>query len=93
MTNYSFATSLPAYHENQSGKQKQAETLYNAIKSFGGHSCLKQLSNATGLPQSTISGRCNDLIEDGLAEYSGIIEFEGRKRKRIIIKTTQLKLL
>lgn len=93
MTNYSFSTSLPAYQENPSGKQKQSETLYSAIKSFGGVSCLKQLSNITGLPQSTVAGRISDCIKAGLVEYSDFVVFDGRKRKRIIIKTTQLKLL
>lgn len=85
MTNYSFATSLPAYQENPSGKKKQSEVLFSAIQSLGGISCLKQLANITGLPQSTVAGRINDLAEEGKVIYDGFVDFEGRKRKRIVI--------
>ena len=88
MTNYSYETSAPAYYENQAGKQTQADNIYNAIRTFGGFSCLKQLESFTGLPQSTVAGRCNDLIRAEKIKYSGIVFYENRKRKRIVLMVT-----
>ncbi len=84
MTNYSFPTSLPAYQDNAAIKRRQADEILAFINK--GANCLLQLSQLTGLPQSTIAGRCNDLIEEGKIMYSGHTVYADRKRKRIIIK-------
>lgn len=89
-TNYSPETSLPAYIENKEGKNLQKQIIYNAITS--GASCLKSLEQITGLPQSTVAGRCNDLIKENLILYCGITYFENRKRKKIQIINGQLEL-
>ena len=44
-TNYSYPTSLPAYHENQSGKELQKESVFNFIKC--GINNLKWLAEKT----------------------------------------------
>ncbi len=69
MTNYSFATSLPAYQEKPSEKRRQADELFAFIRR--GANNLLQLSELSGLPQSTVAGRCNDLIEENRIEYNG----------------------
>ncbi len=86
MTNYSFATSLPAYQDNASTKQKQSEAILSLIKS--GVNNLLMLSEVTGLPQSTVSGRCNDLITEGKIFYSGFVTYNNRKRKKILAKVS-----
>lgn len=86
-TNYSWQTSYNAYVDNATGKTRIADYIYDIIvKAANGYTCLKQLERITGLPQSTIAGRCNDLIEENKIEYNGFVEFENRKRKRIILK-------
>lgn len=81
-TNYSFETSLPAYRENGAGKQSQQEQILEEMKRLGGSACLKQIERAMNLPQSTCSGRMNDLIAAGKVFFDGLIDFEGRKRKK-----------
>jgi len=78
--NYSYATSLPAYKEP--GKDIQARLVMFHVNA--GANNLLQLSQIMGLPQSTVAGRVNDCIKDGKLKYEGFIEFEGRKRKRIV---------
>lgn len=85
--NYSYQTSLPAYRDNPEGKLIQKERILEVIKTLGGSTCLKQLERIIGLPQSTLSGRANDLIKDGLIAHTGFVEFEGRKRKRFSLNT------
>lgn len=82
MTNYSFATSLPPYHEAPNIKKRQQDELLAFI--FKGANNLLQLSQLTGLPQSTVSGRANDLIEEGRVKYEGFTVYADRKRKRIV---------
>lgn len=79
---YSHTTSLPAYLENQTGKQQQKEKILSLITEEG--TCLKQLEELTGLPQSTVSGRVNDLKEERKAMYHGFITYGGRLRKKIV---------
>lgn len=81
-TNYSYETSLKPYLENQSGKQIQAQKILEAIEK--GCCTLIQLSRVVGLPQSTVSGRISDLLKLNKIVYKGVIEFEGRKRKKIV---------
>ena len=46
--------------------------------------CLKLLEEATGLPQSTVAGRVNDLVKVNKVMYSGTMEYLGRLRKKIV---------
>ena len=82
-TNYSKSTSLPAYRDNESGKLFQREQIRDCIRR--GQNNLLQISYALRLPQSTVSGRVNDLIAAGVAKYDGHVVFEGYKRKRIVL--------
>lgn len=86
-TNYSYKTSLPPYRENPEGKQLKKQEILAEITRLGGTACLKQLENALKIPQSTIAGRVNDLKDDGKIVYDGTIEFEGRLRKKIVLKS------
>ena len=84
MTNYSFETSLPPYQERPSEKKRQADELMAFIRR--GANNLLQLSELSGLPQSTVAGRCNDLIEENKVKYEGFTVFRDRKRKKIVVK-------
>lgn len=84
-TNYSIETSLPAYRDNQESKQLKKQQILEEIKKSPLGVCLKQLEQALHIPQSTCAGRVNDLIADNEVTYDGVMEFEGRLRKRIII--------
>lgn len=95
MNNYSYDTSLPAYHDNPAEKRRQQDEMLRFIRK--GANNLLQLSVLMGIPQSTASGRMSDLIKDGKAEYSGKVVYNGTQRKRIVIvkqeiKTTQKEL-
>lgn len=63
-SNYSFETSLPAYKSNPTVKAKQKSHTLSIFNELGGRATLKQVADKMGLPQSTVSGRINDLIED-----------------------------
>jgi predicted transcriptional regulator len=63
-SNYSFDTSLPAYQGNQEDKQIQKKKLLAIFNQCGGRATLKEVADLMGLPQSTVSGRINDLIAD-----------------------------
>lgn len=89
MSNYSYATSLPPYQEKPSEKKRQADELYLFIRR--GANNLLQLSELSGLPQSTVAGRCNDLIDENRIEYNGHTIFKDRKRKKIVVKPVVLK--
>lgn len=82
--NYSYSTSYPAYLENESGKNAQETRVLRAINSLKGKATLKQLEKILKLPQSTISGRVNDLVKAKKVKYSGEVFYEGRTRKQII---------
>lgn len=84
-TNYSYQTSLPPYREDAEGKQLKKQQILAEITRLGGVACLKQLETALHIPQSTCAGRVNDLIQEGKVIYDGLIEFFGRKRKKIVI--------
>lgn len=81
---YSFETSLPPYREAPELKRRQADELYAFIRR--GANNLLQLAELSGLPQSTVSGRCNDLIEENKICYQGYTVYNDRKRKKIIVK-------
>ena len=81
---YSYATSLPAYQDNQINKEIQREIIFAAIKN--GFLTLLQLSEKLKLPQSTVAGRVNDLIEANKVCYDGFVVYKNRKRKQINIK-------
>jgi len=83
MTDYSFSTSLPAYQDNALIKRRQADELMLFIKR--GANNLLQLSKLSGLPQSTVAGRCNDLKTEGKIDYSGHVIYADRKRKKIVV--------
>lgn len=78
---YSYDTSLPAYRENQSEKARQLNRIVEIVKR--GSTCIRKLAKETGLPDSTVAGRVNDAIKEGLIRYEGRIEYDGRKRKMI----------
>lgn len=82
MTNYSFETSLPAFKENQTQKRVQRENILRFIKK--GADNLLQLSQITGIPQSTVSARMKELRKDQKADYLGYVVYENRKRKKIV---------
>lgn len=93
MSNYSFETSLLPYREAPELKKRQADDLLAFIKR--GANNLLQLSQLSGLPQSTVSGRCSDLINEGKVRYDGFTIYADRKRKKIVVikpveKGTQL---
>lgn len=81
--NYSHATSLPAYEDNQGEKLSQLEGVISMVNN--GSRSLKELANDSGLPQSTIAGRVNDAIRLGRLKYEGFVIFENRKRKKIVL--------
>jgi len=83
-TGYSYATSLPAYREAPQSKQIQMQRIIALV--ILGASCLKELAKKTGLPQSTVSGRVSDAREAGALDYDGYVVYDGRKRKKIIVK-------
>lgn len=82
---YSFQTSMPAYEENKPNKEAQKIIILNLIKN--GYVTLLSLSEKTKLPQSTVAGRVNDLIEDRKVKYDGTVIYKNRKRKQIILKS------
>jgi len=84
MNNYSFETSLPPYKEAPELKKRQADELLLFIKR--GANNLLQLAQLSGLPQSTVAGRCSDLRTEGKIDYSGHVIYANRKRKKIVIK-------
>ena len=81
--NYSYATSLPAYKENQTfNKRRQCDKILLFIKR--GADNLLQLSELSGIPQAVVSARMSDLIEENKAKYEGHVIYDNRKRKRIV---------
>lgn len=76
-TNYSWKTSLPAYFENAAGKDMQARLVLFVMKKHKGRCTLKEVQDYLRynfkiiLPQSTVSGRMNDLRDDGLVAFYG----------------------
>lgn len=79
-TNYSYPTSLPPYLED---KTKQRNKVLRVIKA--GKKCIKAIAKATGIPDSTVAGRVNDLVKFGVVKYDDFTYFDNRKRKRIIL--------
>lgn len=78
---YSYATSLPAYQDNQQDKEIAKKKIIATIIEFGGKACLKQIADKIGLPQSTVSGRISDLREDRKVKDSGTkVKLDGRSR-------------
>lgn len=95
-TNYSYETSLPPHREDPVGKKAQKERILQGIKDLGGSACLKQVQEFMNIPQSSCSGRINDLIADGTVKHQGFIIYAGRLRKKFIVITeteTSLTLL
>jgi hypothetical protein len=83
MSNYSFETSLPAYLENKAlRKKRQCDEVLAFIKK--GANNLLQISNLMGIPQSIVSARMTDLMEEKRARYEGKTIYNNRERKRII---------
>lgn len=108
-TSYSWRTSLPAYLENLEGKDMQEKLVLHVMKKKRGKSTLKEVQDylrtifRITLPQSTISGRMNDLRDKGYVGFYGETKvyrdrirkvFEvvkGRKhRKKAIKKGTKI---
>lgn len=87
MSNYSYLTSLPAYHEAPDVKKRQAEMIFSFI--VNGANNLLQISELVGLPQSTVAGRITDLKNAGKVEYEGFVFYKDRKRKKICATRVQ----
>ncbi len=84
MNNYSFETSYPPYKENEAvNKNRQCDEVLGFIAK--GANNLLQISQLTGLPQSTIAARCNDLVKECKAKYEGFTVYADRKRKKIVV--------
>lgn len=93
-SNYSFDTSLPAYKGNQLGKDRQKDQLLKIFNELGGRATLKQVADKIGLPQSTVSGRINDLIGDKeLMDTGEKVSYAGMIRKVFALPTRTLKSL
>jgi len=80
---YSWQTSYPSYKDNISEKQRQATLILKHIRE--GANCLLRLAELTGLPQSTVAGRTNDLIDEGRVKYEDFVIYNNRKRKKIVL--------
>lgn len=87
-TNYSYDTSLPAYHSNANDKKRQQDIIQGLVTEKG--TCLKEIEiklwqlHKIRIPQSTISGRINDLMKEKKVMYFDKVKYAGCKRKRII---------
>lgn len=84
---YSYETSLPGYNSNPEDKLTQAERILNEVVRLK-ETCLLQLHEIMGIPQSTVSGRVNDLCKAGKIRYSSkedYIMYKGMLRKKIIL--------
>lgn len=86
--NYSWKTSLPAYIENSEGKDMQEKLILHVMKQNGNKITLLEVRDFLKsqfkimLPQSTISGRMNDLRNKGLVDYYGDMRsYKDRLRK------------
>ena len=91
-TNYSVATSLPAWNSNPQGKQAQADKILELCYTMP-IITIKHLAQLTGLPDSTVSGRVNDLIEEGKLRYSDDkVKYLGYTRKRIEVVKRQMEM-
>lgn len=83
---YSWDTSYPALKENPVGKALQAEKVYQVIKRLG-ETCLIQISEQIDMPQSSVAGRVNNLIDAGRVRYcdsDNYIFYKNRLRKKIV---------
>jgi predicted transcriptional regulator len=86
---YSYETSLPAYEEIKATvKETHCEWILSLIRD--GARTIKELAKKTGLPDSSVAGRVNNLIAEGKVEYTGYVEYDGRKRKQIGLVTNRL---
>lgn len=83
-SNYS-ENSRMAYRDNVPEKQNQASLILQTVRRLK-ETTLKQISQVTGLPQSTAAGRVNDLIKKSLIRYHGVCHYENRLRKKIIAR-------
>lgn len=98
--NYSYDTSLPAYHSNKEEKQRHKERIYNEI--VCGADCIKKIFeriNKGLTPQSrmyqteaSISGRISDLKKEGRvyhADKENHLFYKGKLRKKILVVKNQ----
>lgn len=85
MTGYSYETSKPAQHLNeQTNKTRQCDEIMKHV--VRGANNLLRLHELTGIPQSTVSARVNDLIyEEKKIRYDGFVNYSGMKRKKIVL--------
>jgi len=96
-TNYSYGTSDIAYHSNKDGKQTDEEKVFHWCKTLP-NPTIGEIADKTGIVDSTVAGRINDLITKGLVRYDetikddegniiheGKVIYKGSKRKRIVI--------
>jgi len=87
-TKYSWKTSLPAYLENAEGKDMQEKLVLYVMRRLRGKTTLKEVQDymrtrlSIRLPQSTISGRMNDLKDkDKVAFFGDTRIYKDRIRK------------
>lgn len=96
-TGYSYLTSLPAFFKNKEGKACHERDIYLMIcrlseqgKEISAkmieHELIKQ---GKRLSDGRIAARLNSLKKRNLIAYDGLIEYDGMKRKKIILQTIQ----
>lgn len=88
-TNYSYDTSLPAYHSNANEKQRQRDYILSLVTEDGitGKELEYNLKKVYGMtiPQSTIFGRIKELKDDRKVMYASDKKFySGKLRKKIV---------
>ena len=84
---YSHATSGVAYRSNPEKKLACKERLFLIIQRLKSTTLL-ELHEITGLPQSSVSGRIADLIQEGRVKYSSrqdYVFYKGQLRKKILV--------
>jgi hypothetical protein len=97
-TKYSWQTSLPAYLENAEGKDMQEKLVLYVMRRLRGKTTLKEIQDhmriklGIRLPQSTISGRMNDLKDKDKVGFFGETRiYKDRIRKVFEVITTRNK--
>jgi len=80
-SNYSFKTSLPAYDKGSAERLRQKAIVKAQIKLLRENACIRLIAANTGIPDSTVSGRIDELKKSGEVEYYTKGKVSGRVRK------------
>ena len=81
-SNYSYATSLPAYLDTSEIKNETLRRMFECIKANGSMSLL-EVSERIKMPQAICSARMSD--KNNPLKYEGFTSYNNRKRKLIVI--------